>query len=483
MRWVMAMMVQWMRSKPRPRLLWLLLAMLPPMLSACSEIPDVDAEIAPRAAASQAPQISGADGPLSARQSKAILAKITTDAGTGGMLQRHLAIEAAISDAPLVAGNRTTLLRDGPQSFHAISLAIKAAANHVNLEYYTLEDIKLDGETLDGEALGDLLVERRKAGIAINIIYDSYGSQNTPKAFFDRLKAAGVNLVEFNSIDPLAAKAGYSLNDRDHRKLLVVDGRVAVIGGVNLSTSYQSVTFGRSEPPEGALPQHWRDTDLRIEGPAVAELQKLFARHWAEQKGPPIDQSGFYPALTPRGQEVVHVIGSEPSHAISRYYVTLLSAIRNAERSIWLSAAYFVPSHQEKEDLIAAARRGVDVRLLLPDQSDSMSAIAVAHSHYGDLMEAGVKIYETHGIVLHSKTVIIDGIWSAVGSSNFDQRSVLFNDEVDAVVLGTETAGALGKMFEDDISTANRIDPATWHDRPLSDKMREIVARTWQNLL
>lgn len=448
------------------------------MVTACAEISDVDSEIARPATVSETPLIEGTYGPLSADRSKAILAKITGEAGDTGMLQRHLAIEQAVSETPLVLGNRTTLLQDGPQTFRAIFSAIHHATDHINLEYYTFEDI-----TNDGERLSDLLMERRRHGVAVNIIYDSYGSQNTPSDIFDRLKKAGVGLVEFNPIDPLAAKGSYSLNDRDHRKVLIVDGRFAVIGGVNLSTSYQSVIFSKFEQPDGRIPQHWRDTDLQIEGPAVAQLQKLFVEHWKAQQGPPIDETHFYPTIQPQGKEVLRIIGSRPSREISRYYVTLLSAIRNAEKSICLSAAYFVPSHQEKEDLIAAARRGVSVRLLLPDQSDSDVAIAVAHSHYEDLLEAGVKIYETHGIVLHSKTVVIDGVWSAIGSSNFDQRSVLFNDEVDAVVLGRETATALSTMFEDDIKRAKQIDAKTWDDRPLTQKMQELFARIWQNLL
>lgn len=446
-------------------------------LAACADIPEVNDQIS-MAATAGPPQINGAYGPLSPERSKAILSKITKEAGDAGMLQRHLAIEEAVSETPLVTGNRTTLLKDGPQSFHAIFTAIKQATDHINLEYYTLEDIK-NGD----EKLSDLLIARRRQGIAVNIIYDSYGSLNTPKEFFERLRQAGVALVEFNPINPLAAEGGYSLNDRDHRKILIADGRLAIIGGVNLSTSYQSMTFGKSRGPGGKMPEHWRDTDLQIEGPAVAQLQMLFARHWAAQKGPPIDQSHFYPIIKPQGNEVMRIIGSTPSREISRYYVTLLSAIRTAEKSIWLSAAYFVPSHQEIEDLSDAAKRGVDVRLLLPDQSDSPSAIAVAHSHYGDLLEAGVKIYETQGIVLHSKTVVIDGVWSAVGSSNFDQRSILFNDEVDAVILGKDTADALGAMFEEDIAQAKRIRLETWEDRPLSEKIHELFTRAWQNML
>lgn len=160
-----------------------------------------------------------------------------------------------------------------------------------------------------------------------------------------------------------------------------------------------------------------------------------------------------------------------------------LSAIRTAEQSISVTAAYFVPTHQEREDLAAAARCGVKVRLMLPDQSDSPSAIAVAHSSYADLLEAGVQIYDTHGLTLHSKTILIDGVWSIVGSSNFDQRSILFNDEVDAVVLGIATAAALDKMFDDDMASAERIDPVTWAQRPLLQKLHEFVSRGWENEL
>jgi cardiolipin synthase len=190
----------------------------------------------------------------------------------------------------------------------------------------------------------------------------------------------------------------------------------------------------------------------------------------------------FPPAVT-KGTAVARVLGSTPDKEVPRYYVTLLSAIRNAEKSIMLSAAYFVPTDQEVEDLITAARRGVDVRLLLPDKSDSDLSIAVGHSHYSELLRAGVKIYETHGIVLHSKTVVIDGVWSAIGSSNFDHRSVIFNDEVDVVVLGSDTANELEAMFADDQRSAAPIDLKAWQNRALLEKMKEMFAVIWQSLL
>jgi cardiolipin synthase len=345
------------------------------------------------------------------------------------------------------------------------------------MEYYILEDVENDGAYLS-----ELLVNKRREGVAVNIIYDSFGSLTSPKEFMERLRAAGAQIVEFNPVNPVDVKNDYSPNDRDHRKILIVDGKTAIIGGVNLSRTYESATFGRSKK-ENQQPEHWRDTNIQIEGPAVAQIQDLFVQHWTEQKGPPLDQSAFYPALRTQGSEVVRIIGSSPTQHIAHYYVTLLSAIRNAEKSIWLTAAYFVPTEEAMEDITAAAKRGVDVRLLLPDASDSPPAVAVAQSHYTDLLAAGVKIYETQGIVLHSKTVVVDDVWSAIGSSNFDQRSVLFNDEIDAIVLGRETAEALSTMFLQDITKAKQIDAASWEDRPLTQKIKELFAEPWEQLL
>jgi cardiolipin synthase len=163
---------------------------------------------------------------------------------------------------------------------------------------------------------------------------------------------------------------------------------------------------------------------------------------------PGLDRAQLFPVIKPKGREVVRIVGSTPDQDVPRFYVTLLSAIRNAEKSVWLSAAYFVPTDQEEQDLIAAARRGVDVRLLLPSDSDSKMSLAVGRSHYGYLLEAGVNIYEVQNEVLHSKSVSIDGVWTAIGSSNFDPRSVVFNDEVDAIVLGSDTGAAFDRMFQ-----------------------------------
>lgn len=447
-------------------------------IAACASVPNVNGIIDQSPGATARPQIMGARGPLTAKQSKALFDRMGAENHDTDALQRHLLIEQAVAESPLVAGNRTQVLRDGAQTFHAMFAAIRGAKDHINLEYFILEDVESDGEKLS-----DLLVRKRAEGVAVNVIYDSFGSDSTPAAFFDRLRQAGVALVQFNPTDPLQARKSYSLNDRDHRKILVVDGATAIVGGINLSTNYQSSSFGKSGAPEGASAEHWRDTDLEIDGPAVAQLQALFLDHWSTQKGPALNQANFYPAIAAKGTEVVRIIGSTPEDSLPRYYVTLLSAIRNAEKTVWLDAAYFVPTAQENEDLINAAQRGVDVRILVPDKSDSDRSLAVQHSCYSDLLEAGIKIYESHNEVLHSKAVVIDGVWSVIGSSNFDHRSVIYNDEVDAVILGSDTGLALESMFEDDIGKARQIELATWEDRPLSEKLDETLSRILQNLL
>lgn len=182
----------------------------------------------------------------------------------------------------------------------------------------------------------------------------------------------------------------------------------------------------------------------------------------------------------------MRIVGSSPDDTVPRFYVTLLSGIRNAEKNVWLSAAYFVPTDQEEQDLIAAARRGIDVRLLLPSDSDSKMALAVGRSHYGYLLEAGVKIYEAQNEVLHSKSASIDGVWTAIGSSNFDPRSVVFNDEVDAVVLGSGTAADFERMFQKDLAQARSIEREQWRRRPLGQRLLELFEVTsflWRNWL
>jgi cardiolipin synthase len=464
------------------------LAFLMLVAAGCATMPNADDDIAEASASRTSPAILGSGGMLNASQSRRLLNRVADEVGQDASLQRHLAVEQAVAGTPLTAGNTTELLRDGDGTFAAIFEAIKAAKHHVNLEYYTLEDV-----VLGGQRLSDLLIAKRRDGVAINIIYDSYGSSHTPNKFFALLEEAGVNLLAFHPVNPLEAVAdGYSPNDRDHRKIMIVDGRVAVVGGVNLATYYQSRTPGDGSGVAASAgqdtagdkpPENWRDLSIRIEGPAVKQLQGLFLGHWNSEGGPVIDRTNFFPDLSSEGGEIVRIIGSSPQQDASRYYVTLISAIRNADSRIWLTTAYFVPTFEEKHELIYAAERGVEVRLMLPAVSDAGQAVAVARSHYADLLEAGVRIFELDHVVLHSKAVTIDGAWSAIGSSNFDHRSVLFNDEVEAIVLGRKTAEGLEKIFGEDQATAKEISLEEWQKRSLTDRLGDFFQRSLQYLL
>jgi cardiolipin synthase len=467
-----------------------LVAMIGALLSSgCAAIPRFEGVDEAAAASHAPPRLANARGPLTVKQSKDILDKLRRETPDADVLGRHLAFTQAISDSPLTAGNKVEILHDGATNFRAIFRAIAAAKNHVNLEYYIFEDVEQDGRRL-----ADLLIEKQASGVQINLIYDSLGSSGTPGALFDRLKQAGVKVLQFNPIDPFKAKVAYSLNDRDHRKILIADGNVAIIGGVNISQVYGSSAFGsaptlRSLKPEafkadaptaeGKPRDIWRDTNMHITGPAASELQRLFVETWTRQEGGALDQSGFFPEKQALGSEVVGVMGSTPTDDMPLYYITLLSALRNAESRIWLTNAYFVPTAQELDDLVAAARRGVDVRLMLPSRSDSQFALNVGRSRYARLLRNGVRIFEIRDVILHSKTAVVDGVWSVVGSSNFDGRSVLFNDEVDVVALGRETGAQMEAAFVEDIANADEITRQAWSRRKLPERLRQTFSRVW----
>jgi cardiolipin synthase len=445
------------------------------LLGACAHVPVFDETLTTTHSPAEI-EIMGARGPLSRKQSKAVLSRLATSAPDAGALERHLAVEQAVAESPLFAGNQVRILRDGAQTFPAMFAAIHDAKRYLYLEYYIFEDVNCNGEQLS-----DVLVAKAREGVKIAAIYDGIGSLSTPSEFFSKLQDAGIQVIQFNPPNPLHSGGHFALNERDHRKLLIADGAVVIVGGVNLSSTYQS-SPGSSRV---ATPQDvWHDTDLEISGPVSVELEQLFQEHWREQGGPPLPSPEDAPAPRSDGSEVVRVIGSTPSHLkSSRYYVTVLSAIRNAEKNIWMTAAYFAPTHREKEDLIHAARRGVDVRLLLPSRSDSSAALHVQHSHYESLLRSGIKIYERNDGILHSKTMVVDGVWSITGSSNFDYRSVIFNDEVDAVVLGQGTGAQLSSLFESDLQQATAIDLTAWRKRSTLTKMREQFWRLWEKLL
>jgi len=437
---------------------------------ACAELPAVRTE--PTGAT---PILVGTHGELSPEQSEAILR--TVEGRGGDLLKKHLSTEEAITDLPLAVGNRVTLLQDGPATYKAMYAAIRAAKDNINLEIYMLEDDDI------GRQLADLFLEKQQQGVQVNIVYDSVGSIFTPASFFQRLTEHGINVLQFNPVNPLEARRSWYIDNRDHRKLLITDGRVVFTGGINYSGVYSGGSFGRPrrKPSRGDIP--WRDTDVRIEGPVVAEFQKIFLQTWAQQKGPPLPKRDYFPTLAPVGKQIVRAIATAPDIADSRgslLYGTLMSAIANAERSIHLTNAYFVPDPKLIRALQDAARRGVDVKLILPSQTDFWAPLYAGRSHYHQLLQAGVKIYERRAVLLHAKTAVIDGVWSTVGSSNLDWRSFVHNYELNAVILGPEFGGEMEDAFAMDLAKSDRIDAHAWAHRPLGSRFREWAARLWE---
>jgi cardiolipin synthase len=276
------------------------------------------------------------------------------------------------------------------------------------------------------------------------------------------------------------------VNQRDHRKLLVVDGRLAILGGINISSVYSggsssaagSASRGGKANDKDRLP--WRDTDLQLEGPVVAQLQKLFMETWDGQKGPALAPRSYFPALTPRGQEVVRAIGSTPEEPFSQIYVTLISALNSADAEILLTNAYFVPDPQLVEALNGAVARGVDVKLIVPSVSDSSLVFHAGRSHFETLLAGGVKIYERREALLHAKTAVIDGVWVTVGSTNLDWRSFLHNQELTAVILGAEFGAKMREAFERDLAVSNQITLEAWRGRGVGTRSKEWFGRLWE---
>ena len=375
------------------------------------------------------------------------------------------------SDDPVYADNRVDLLVDGPSTYRAMLAAIRGARHHVHLETYIFASDAV------GREFAAALSECCRSGVKVRVLYDAFGCIDSAAEFFGELREAGVEVREYHGFDPLDPASLAVLNTRDHRKILVVDGRVAFTGGINVSRSYAS-SSGRPRARAKQVARGWRDTHVMIRGPAVAGFQRRFVAHWRALGGDTPDNDELFPAPEGCGEDLVQIVDARGgSGAMSAIYHAYLHAMELAAERIWITQAYFAPDEHFLDTLRAAARRGVDVRIMVPGVSDVGLVLHASRARYGKLLRAGARLYETRGTVLHAKTAVIDGVWSTVGSSNLDHRSFLHNDEVNAIVLGRRFAALLERLFRADVNDAKPVLLSDWRRRPLADRAVEALSR------
>jgi|WetSurMetagenome_2_1015567.scaffolds.fasta_scaffold15683_5 cardiolipin synthase A/B len=435
----------------------------------CASLPRAEKIVQESTNTEGTPTIVGARRQLSRSETKALIKRLRGQTLPTDILGRHITVEEAISGTPLVAGNKVTLLVDGPGTYAAMSMAIQKAREHINLETFIFE------ADAAGRRFSDLLLQKAAEGVQVNLIYDAFGSIETPSAFFRHLSHGGIQVLKFNPLNPLQARGIWLLAHRDHRKILIADGSIAITGGVNITNVYSGSSFDSDDREHGKM--SWRDTDVQIEGPAVAEFQKLFLDTWRREKGPELANRDFFPIPNHRGTDLVRVIGSSPGMTDPNTYLMYFAAISFALNSIHLTSSYFAPDEQMLNALTEAAERGVDVKIILPAKSDSEMVYYAGRSHYSRLLKSGVKLYERRNTILHAKTAVIDNVWSSVGSTNLELWSFLRNDEVNAVILGRDFADQMEAMFTRDLDNSDRIHLESWEQRSLHERMRELFSR------
>ncbi len=461
----------------RPALVpFLCLLLVTAVMQGCAGIPNVTDRLRTAWLYRHPPEFVGVHGPLSTTQSDEIIKKLATHTGSATILEQHLAVEQAIGGGPLVLGNKVTLLKNGSETYKAMFAAIEGAKNNICLETFIFSDDPV------GKKFADALIAKQRQGVQVNVIYDSIGSFHTPDSFINQMRAIGIRVLEFNPINPFERRFHGGFSHRDHRKILTIDGRIAFTGGVNIAAVYSGASSMGEPVPSSVNLDYWRDTDVMIEGPAVAEMQELFIGTWEAQKGRPLNPRDYFPTPVRAGNVIVRVLGSEAKE-VSIIYITLISAINSAQKNIYITDAYFAPDWQMQSALKAAAHRGVDVRLLLPKQSDHALVVSAARAHYTGLLKAGVKIFEWQGEMLHAKTATIDGVWSTVGSSNLDWWSIMRDDEINAVMLSADFGQRMNEMFEADLKDSKEISRPNWRKRPILERTQEWFARFLQPIL
>ena len=358
----------------------------------------------------------------------------------------------------MLASNEVTALINGDQIFPAMLEAVRQAKRSICLETY----IYWSGEI--GQQFADVLAERARAGVRVHVIIDWIGSRKIDSKLLDQMGKAGVQVERYN---PLVWYAPTRLNHRDHRKLLIVDGKLGFIGGAGLADIWK----GNAESP-----QHWRDSMFKLEGPAVTQLQAAFMDNWVKTNARVLDGDDYFPDLPPAGSKRAQVFKSSPREGTEDVRLMYLLSIAAARKNIRLAASYYVPDRLTTQEFIEAAQRGVSIEIIIPgSETDSPIVKHASRGHWGPLLKAGVKIYEYQPTMYHTKMMIVDDLWVSVGSANFGNRSFRLNDEANLNVYNAEFAEDQARVFEMDKARSKEVTYQEWKNRSFWHRFLEVI--------
>jgi cardiolipin synthase A/B len=363
---------------------------------------------------------------------------------------------AGLTQSTVVAGNSVSLLLDGA-FFDALYADLGKAKTSIHFETF----LSKDGEVT--RKVAALLSEKARSGVSVRLMLDGSGGKDFGKKAVKEMCDAGVHVCHYH---PFNLKNLGKINNRTHRKIVVIDGRIGYVGGHCLVDTW----LGHAEDKK-----HFRDISARVEGPVVSQLQSAFVDNWIEETGAIFGGDEYFPVIEPCGKTSGHVVWVSPTGAPSTMKILYYMAIRSAKERLTIQNPYFLPDPDARKGLLDAVKRGVDVRIMLPSDtaSDSPFVQHASHHHFGTLLKGGVKMYEYERTLLHQKVITVDGCWSAVGSTNFDDRSFEINDEVALVIHGPEMAEQLEAIFEKDLKHARERKLDEWIKRPWLHKLRD----------
>jgi cardiolipin synthase len=385
------------------------------------------------------------------------------------MRTHHVPRRFRTADERYVQGNVVALLRDGEQAFPAMLRAIAAAERQILLEMYWFDSDAI------GQRFAEALINARSRGVEVAVLYDALGSLEADTALFDDMRAAGIEVVEFNPLLPWRRRfKAERLTRRDHRKILVVDGEVGFTGGINLNDHWLPV----SEGGDG-----WRDDMVMVRGPAVSGFVQLFRRTWHVQGGSRLRAPSVVPSGSLSGTQNVRVLGENRLRHRREIVNAYLYQIYGAKSRVWLTNSYFLPEGAVVRALKRAANRGVDVRILLPAYSDVEVVRRAGRAVWRGLLRHGVRIFEWHKSVLHSKTAVVDSKWSTIGTFNMDYRSLMFNLEVNVAILDEGFGAMMDASFERDIAASREIDARNFSFRPVAERLLDYGLYRFRKLL